>query len=76
MKTEAKFVVSVEMDRGSGLVIKYRAGGGVAKEDEYIMTVELSLPEALQQIQSKQIADAKTIVGIFWHQKRLTPAFV
>ena len=60
------------MNRASGLVIQYRVGGGVAIEDEDIMTVELSLTEALQQIQSGQIADAKTILGIFWLQNRLT----
>jgi len=50
--------------------------GRVAREDEDIMTVKLSLTEALQQIQSGQIADAKIIVGIFWLQKRLMSAFV
>lgn len=51
---------------------KIEAGGGVASEDEDIMTVELSLTDALKQIQSGQIADAKTIVGIFWLHHRLT----
>ncbi len=51
---------------------KITAGGGVAREDEDIMTVKLSLMEALQQVQSGEIADAKTILGIFWLQNRLT----
>lgn len=51
---------------------KITAGGGVAREDEDIMTVKLSLTEALQQVQSGEIADAKTILGIFWLQNRVT----
>lgn len=51
---------------------KIEAGGGVASENEDVITVELSLTEALEQIQSGEIADAKTIVGIFWLQNRLT----
>ena len=50
---------------------KIEAGGGDAREDEDIMTVELSLPEALNQIQSGEIVDAKTILGILWLQNRL-----
>jgi nudix-type nucleoside diphosphatase (YffH/AdpP family) len=55
---------------------KIEAGGSVASEDEDIKTVELSLTDALKQIQSGQIADAKTIVGIFWLQHRLTEGLV
>jgi ADP-ribose pyrophosphatase len=51
---------------------KIEAGGGVRKENEDIMTVELSLTEALQEIQSGEIADAKTILGILWLQNRLS----
>lgn len=51
---------------------KINAGGGVAEEDEDIMTVGLSLPEALQQIRRGEIADAKTIVGILWLHNRFT----
>lgn len=54
---------------------KFDAGGGVAKEEEDIMSVDLSLTEALQQIQNGEIADAKTIVGIFWLQNRLRQGF-
>lgn len=53
---------------------KFDAGGGVAKEEEDIMTVDLSLTEALEQIQNGEIADAKTIVGIFWLHNRLRQA--
>jgi nudix-type nucleoside diphosphatase (YffH/AdpP family) len=48
---------------------KTGTGGGVADED--IMTVKLSLPEALKQLQSGEIVDAKTILGILWLQNRL-----
>lgn len=47
-------------------------GGVVTREDEDIMTVELSLGEALAQIKSGKIADAKTILGILWLQNRLS----
>lgn len=50
---------------------KIGAGGGDARENEDIMTVELALPEALKQIQSGELVDAKTILGIFWLQNRL-----
>jgi ADP-ribose pyrophosphatase len=50
---------------------KIEAGGGVASEYEDIITVDLSLTEALEQIRSGQIADAKTILGILWLQNRL-----
>jgi len=50
---------------------KIGTGGGDAREDEDIMLVELSLPEALNRIQSGEIVDAKTIVGILWLQNRL-----
>jgi nudix-type nucleoside diphosphatase (YffH/AdpP family) len=49
---------------------KSEAGGGVGSEDEDIVTVELTLAEALEQIRSGEIADAKTILGIFWFQNR------
>ena len=46
-------------------------GGGVSSEDEDIITVNLSLEDALSQIQTGQIADAKTILGILWFQNRM-----
>jgi nudix-type nucleoside diphosphatase (YffH/AdpP family) len=51
---------------------KIQAGGGLAREHEDIITVELSVTEALEQIHSGQIADAKTILGILWLHNRLT----
>jgi nudix-type nucleoside diphosphatase (YffH/AdpP family) len=50
---------------------KVERGGGVASENEDIMTIELSLEEALVQVRSGKLADAKTILGIFWLQNRL-----
>ena len=47
-------------------------GGGARGENEDIVTVELSLTEALEQIRTGQIADAKTIIGILWLQNRIT----
>ena len=52
---------------------KIAAGGGVATEDEDIVTLELTLDEALRQIDSGDIADAKTIVGILWLLNRRKP---
>lgn len=46
-------------------------GGGVASEDEDIVNVEMTLEEALVQVESGDIADAKTIIGILWLHKRL-----
>jgi nudix-type nucleoside diphosphatase (YffH/AdpP family) len=45
-------------------------GGGASGENEDIMTVELTLPEALDQIHTGQIVDAKTILGVLWLQTR------
>jgi nudix-type nucleoside diphosphatase (YffH/AdpP family) len=54
---------------------KIDAGGGVVEEEENIKIVDLSLAEALQQIQSGEIADAKTVLGIFWLQNCLRQGF-
>ena len=50
---------------------KVGTGGGVASEDENIVNVQLTLEEALEQVTSGEIVDAKTILGIFWLQNRL-----
>ena len=50
------------------------AGGGVAGENEDIMPVELPVEQALKQVRSGQIVDAKTIIGLFWLQNRLNNA--
>lgn len=53
---------------------KERPGGGLSSENEDIVTLELSLEEALEQIRTGQIADAKTIIGILWLKDRLSKA--
>lgn len=50
---------------------RYDRIGGLASENESILTLELSLEEALAGIRSGEIRDAKTIIGIFWLQNRL-----
>ena len=50
---------------------KTDCGGGVASEQEDIVTVELPFAEALSGVRSGSIVDAKTIVGILWLQNRL-----
>lgn len=65
--SERIFLYYAEVDETSKIGVD--AGG--AREDEDIMTVKLTLREALRQIQGGQIADAKTILGIFWLQHRL-----
>lgn len=47
------------------------AGGGLATEDEDIANVELTVEEALAQIESGELADAKTILAIYWLRNRL-----
>ncbi len=51
-------------------------GGGVASEHEDIRIVELSITEALSGVHSGSIADAKTIIAIFWLQHRLGTHYV
>jgi nudix-type nucleoside diphosphatase (YffH/AdpP family) len=51
---------------------KTAPGGGLAAEHEDIINVEMTLEEALMQVESGDIADAKTIIGILWLHKRLT----
>jgi len=55
----------------SGEKTKYNETGGLASEDENIRTFELSLEEALEQIRTGEIRDAKTILGIYWLENRL-----
>ena len=47
------------------------AGGGLATENEDIAIVELGVKEALDQIESGEIADAKTIIALYWLRNRL-----
>jgi ADP-ribose pyrophosphatase len=55
----------------SGGNAKYRGNGGLLSEGEDTQAVELSLEEALNKIQSGEIMDAKTIIGIYWLENRL-----
>lgn len=50
---------------------KITEGGGLPAENEDILNVELSLEDALGQIDSGEIADAKTIIAILWLRNRL-----
>jgi ADP-ribose pyrophosphatase len=45
-------------------------GGGIAQEHEDIRTFELALDDAVAQVASGEIADAKTIIGLMWPQNR------
>ena len=49
---------------------KVGVGGGVAKENEDIKTVEYSPEELDHALASGEIQDAKTIIGIQWWQTR------
>jgi ADP-ribose pyrophosphatase len=46
-------------------------GGGAESEDEDIHLVEIAFDEAEKQVETGEIADAKTIVGILWLQNRM-----
>ncbi|MBC8733454.1 NUDIX hydrolase [Paraburkholderia sp. UCT2] len=49
---------------------RVESGGGVASEAEDILTIEIRLDDALKKIQDGEIADAKTILGIYWLKNR------
>lgn len=52
---------------------RLQEGGGVEAEGENIRVVEMKYKDALHQIMTGQIADAKTIIALQWLQiKRLT----
>jgi len=57
----------------SGEQAKYKKSGGLLAVGEDIKVIELTLAEALAKIKTGEIADAKTIIGIYWldhhHQK-------
>ena len=55
----------------SGEQAKYNSTGGLLREGEDIKVVEFSVTEATAKIQSGEIMDAKTIVGIYWLENRL-----
>src|SRR5262249_52373328 len=45
-------------------------GGGLAAEGEDIRTVVMSVADALKKIESGEIVDAKTIIGLQWLQSQ------
>ena len=45
--------------------------GGLINEGENIISLEISLEEALKKIKAGEIMDAKTIIGIYWLESRL-----
>ena len=50
---------------------KIESGGGLIEEGEDIEIVETPLAEALVQMGSGQIVDAKTVIGLLWLQNKL-----
>lgn len=54
----------------SGEDAKYREFGGLISEGEDIKAEEMSLGEALLKVRSGEIADAKTIIGLYWLENR------
>lgn len=54
----------------SGEGAKYKGSGGLISEGEDIRADEFSLEEALSKVESGEIIDAKTIIGIYWLQNR------
>jgi nudix-type nucleoside diphosphatase (YffH/AdpP family) len=45
--------------------------GGMVNEGEDIISLEITLDDALLKIRSGEIMDAKTIIGIYWLENRL-----
>ena len=54
----------------SGEQAKYKKSGGLLAVGEDIKVIELTLAEALAKIKTGEIADAKTIIGIYWLENR------
>ena len=54
----------------SGETTIHNNSGGLADEGEDIMSLELSLEDALGKISSGEIIDAKTIIGLYWLENR------
>jgi ADP-ribose pyrophosphatase len=50
---------------------KQSAGGGVESEQEDIETVEVPVDDLDRMVRDGSLADAKTLVGVLWLQKRL-----
>ncbi|MFN8412870.1 MAG: NUDIX hydrolase, partial [Anaerolineales bacterium] len=54
----------------SGENAKYHQTGGLAQHGEDIISIEITLEEALNKIKLGEIIDAKTIMGILWLKNR------
>jgi len=54
----------------SGEQGNYKKTGGLLAVGEDIKVIELTLAEALAKIKTGDIADAKTIIGIYWLENR------
>lgn len=46
-------------------------GGGLEEENEDIQVLELPLDEALRQVETGEISDGKTIIGLLWLKARM-----
>ncbi len=55
----------------SGEQEKREHTGGIISEGEDIISLEISLEDALEKIKSGEIMDAKTIIGIYWLENQL-----
>ncbi len=66
--TSERIILFYAETRGDGPVAK---GGGLAEEGEDIKVLELPLEEALRQVESGEIADAKTIIGLMWLREKV-----
>ena len=54
----------------SGDKARYKETGGILSKGEDVKAVEITLPEALAKIKTGEIADAKTIIGVYWLENR------
>jgi ADP-ribose pyrophosphatase len=50
---------------------KVGSGGGLETENEDIAAIELTVTDAMEQIRTGEIVDAKTIIAIYWLKNRL-----
>jgi ADP-ribose pyrophosphatase len=64
--TERVFLYYAEVDDAG----KVEPGGGVVAEDEDLELVERDLAEALREVETGKIVDAKTILALFWLKLR------
>jgi ADP-ribose pyrophosphatase len=54
----------------SGEQAKYKKTGGLLSHGEDVKAIEMTLEDALAKIKSGEIADAKTIMAIYWLENR------